>query len=99
MFFFDSDPAIARIMGGMYDQGSFQQHACEPRFPYTSPTCIGLNATHPDDGIAFQIPRNVDDVRFEQWGSYVHPQHTNYASIQPPSACMQSSYMLHGARY
>ncbi len=104
MFLFANDPEIAAIMGGMYTSGSHAGVACTLRQPYMSPSC-DLRPKHPDDDIAFQLPRDTQDPRFEHWGGYVHGRFTAFHPAAPSSPCnggqggwAPSSYALPGWR-
>ena len=107
MFRFDSDPEIAAIMGGMYTPGSHGSSACLYRYPYTTPHC-DQRPRHPDDDIAFQLPRETQDPRFEHWGAYVHGDFTTFPAQHLPGRCSRdgassgqawASYGVQGRRY
>ena len=101
MFYFASDPEVAAIMGGMYEPGSHASQACVYRYPWVSPPC-DRRPRHPDEHIAFQLPRETGDPRFEHWGSYVHGRFTTFPPAHGgPGACgtwSPSSYAVPGTR-
>jgi len=87
MYVFASDPQALALMRA-FEYGG---HAgCVRRLPYISLSSGCIPSQHPDEGIAYQLPRETSDERFSHWGASVHPQF----NVFPPT-CTTPNY-CHG---
>ena len=69
------DPEVYSVWGKVgWDAGTCEK-AGAPNLLFE---CQDSDTHHPDDGIAYQLPRDQADPRFVLWGSYVHPNVTRW---------------------